>query len=57
MAMSTWLALAGICLLYVGLGLWAVSQIFPSDRATTPDPTQTSNHRRAKTNEPQHARP
>ena len=42
MAMSTWLALGVICLLYVALGLWAVSQIFPNDRAATPefDPAQ-----------------
>ena len=57
MAISTWLALAGICLIYVSLGLWAVSQIFPSDRATTPNPTQTSTNGRAKANEHQHARP
>ena len=36
MAMSTWFALGVICLLYVALGLWAVSQIFPHDRAATP---------------------
>ena len=36
MAMSTWFALGVICLLYVALGLWAVSQIFPNDRAATP---------------------
>ena len=42
MAMSTWFALGLICLLYVALGLWAVSQIFPNDRAATPrfDPDQ-----------------
>jgi hypothetical protein len=42
MAMSTWFALGVICLLYVALGLWAVSQIFPHDRAATPgfDPDQ-----------------
>ena len=34
MAMSAWLALAGACLFYVALGLWAVSQIFPTGRAT-----------------------
>jgi len=38
MAMSGWLVLAGVCLLYIALGLWAVSQIFPSDRGTTPEP-------------------
>jgi hypothetical protein len=36
MAMSSWLVLAGICLIYVALGFWAVSQIFPCDRAATP---------------------
>jgi len=38
MAMSTWLALAGVCLLYVSLGLWVVSQIFPADHPRTPAP-------------------
>jgi len=32
MAMSTWLFLAGICVMYVALGFWAVSQLFPRDR-------------------------
>ena len=36
MAMSTWFALGVICLLYVALGLWAISQIFPRDSAATP---------------------
>ena len=36
MAMSTWFVLGVICLLYVAFGLWAVSQIFPRDRAATP---------------------
>ena len=36
MAISAWLVLAGICLIYVALGFWAISQIFPSDRAATP---------------------
>ena len=42
MAMSTWFALGVICLLYVALAMWAVSQIFPNDRAATPrfDPDQ-----------------
>jgi hypothetical protein len=30
MAMSDWLVLAGVCLLYVVAGLWAISRIFPS---------------------------
>ena len=29
MAMSTWMVLGVICLLYVAFGIWAVSQIFP----------------------------
>lgn len=29
MAISTWLVVVGVCLLYVALGLWAVTQIFP----------------------------
>jgi hypothetical protein len=36
MEMRTWLFLAGICMIYVALGFWAVSQIFPSDRAAAP---------------------
>ena len=35
MAMSDWLVLVGVCLLYVVAGLWAISRIFPSGRATT----------------------
>ena len=35
MAMSGWLVLAAICLIYVAFGLWAISRIFPGDRATT----------------------
>ena len=34
MTIGTWVILTGLCLLYVGLGLWAVSHIFPGDRAT-----------------------
>lgn len=36
MAMSTWMVLGVICLLYVAFGIWAVSQIFPRTPATTP---------------------
>ncbi|WP_407343421.1 hypothetical protein [Pengzhenrongella phosphoraccumulans] len=32
--MSTWLVLGGVSLLYVALGLWAVSQIFPTDKSS-----------------------
>ena len=35
MAMSTWLTLIAVCLLYVSLGLWVVSQIFPADHPRT----------------------
>jgi hypothetical protein len=35
MAMSDWLVLVGVCLLYVVAGLWAISRIFPSGRGTT----------------------
>ncbi len=35
MAVSGWLVLAAICLIYVAIGLWAMSKIFPGDRATT----------------------
>ncbi len=40
MATSSWLVLAGVCLLYIALGFWAVSQIFPNrstDRKPDPD--------------------
>ena len=42
MAMGAWLVLAGVCLLHVALGVWAVAQIFPADRSGThpPDPGQ-----------------
>jgi len=33
MVISTLLVLAGVSLVYLGLGVWAVSQIFPSDRS------------------------
>jgi hypothetical protein len=36
MAMSTWMVLGVICLLYVAFGIWAVSQIFPRTPTTTP---------------------
>ena len=49
MAMSTWLALGVICLLYVALGLWAVSQIFPSDRAATPGFDPNKQQERSRT--------
>lgn len=32
MDVGTWLVLGGVSLLYVALGLWAVSQIFPTDK-------------------------
>lgn len=49
MAMSTWFALGVICLLYVALGLWAVSQIFPHDRAATPGFDQNKEQERSRT--------
>ena len=36
MAMSTWIVLGVICLLYVAFGIWAVSQIFPRTPTATP---------------------
>jgi hypothetical protein len=36
MAMSTWMVLGVICLLYVAFGIWAVSQIFPRTPAAAP---------------------
>jgi hypothetical protein len=41
MAISSWLVLAGVCLLYVALGLWAVSQIFPKAVGTTTQDDRT----------------
>jgi hypothetical protein len=38
MAVSSWLVLSGVLALYVSLGLWAISQIFPVKRGTTPRP-------------------
>lgn len=38
MAMSLWLVLSGVLALYVFLGLWAISQIFPGERGITPRP-------------------
>ena len=38
MALGAWLVLAGVCLLYVALGVWAVAQIFPADRSGTHPP-------------------
>jgi hypothetical protein len=36
MAMSAWMVLGVICLLYVAFGIWAVSQIFPRTPTATP---------------------
>ena len=36
MAMSTWIVLGVICLLYIAFGIWAVSQIFPRTQSSTP---------------------
>jgi hypothetical protein len=33
MDLSTWLVVGTVCLLFVSLGLWVVSRIFPADRA------------------------
>lgn len=37
MGVSTWLVLGGVSLIYVALGLWAVSQIFPSSTTSRDD--------------------
>ena len=43
MGISSWLVLAGVCLLYIALGFWAVSQIFPNRRTNRkPDPDRQS---------------
>jgi hypothetical protein len=42
MAISGWLVVTGVCLLYVALGLWAVSQIFPTDHDPPPAPAPHS---------------
>jgi len=49
MAMSTWFALGVICLLYVALELWAISQIFPHDRAATPEFDPNKQQERSRT--------
>ncbi|MGV8964689.1 MAG: hypothetical protein ACOH2F_00295 [Cellulomonas sp.] len=41
MDVSTWLVLGGVSLLYVALGLWAVSQIFPTDTSSRDDSRAT----------------
>ena len=48
MAMSDWLVLVGVCLLYVVAGLWAISRIFPGVRATTSG-TETNNRKGPRT--------
>jgi hypothetical protein len=35
MALTGWLVLAAVCLLYVAVGLWTVAQIFPTTPTTT----------------------
>ena len=53
MDVSTWLVLGGVSLLYVALGLWAVSQIFPTDKSsrTNTNATRVSDLKRYS-NEP-----
>ena len=46
MAISSWLLLAGACLLSTALGFWAVAQIFPN-RKTTREPNADS-HRKSE---------
>jgi len=48
MDVSTWIVLGGVSLLYVALGLWAVSQIFPTDKSSRTDthPTRVSGQKR-----------
>lgn len=41
MVISTWFVLAGVSLLYVALGLWAVCQIFPKTGGATRAQTRT----------------
>lgn len=38
MATSGWLAVAGACPFYIAMGLWAISQIFPTDHDAPPAP-------------------
>ncbi|MEP7017971.1 MAG: hypothetical protein ABI899_08130 [Actinomycetota bacterium] len=45
MAISGWLVLVAICLIYVAIGLWAISKIFPGDRATTRNSEQMDQER------------
>lgn len=53
MDVSTWLVLGGVSLLYVALGLWAVSQIFPTHKSlrTNTDATRVTDLKRPS-NEP-----
>ena len=44
MAVSNWLVVIGICLLYVALGRWAVSQIFPMAQAAQQKRTSASSN-------------
>jgi len=48
MDVSTWIVLGGVSLLYVALGLWAVSQIFPTDKSsrTNTHPARVSDLKR-----------
>ena len=56
MAMSAWLTLVGLCLLYVFIGLWAVSRIFPA--TAQPHPLSTNgNDKKHLRDEHQPARP
>lgn len=41
MVISTWVVLAGVSLLYVALGLWAVCQIFPKTGDITRQQSRT----------------
>lgn len=41
MDVGTWLVLGGVSLIYVALGLWAVSQIFPTTTTSRDDARAT----------------
>jgi hypothetical protein len=52
MAISGWLVLAVACLTYVALGLWAISQIFPSPSRRSPLRPRPTIRRRPTTGRP-----
>ena len=44
MGVSTWPILAGICVVFVILGVWAIAQIFPVNSRGSDTPPQDAVH-------------